>query len=163
MMTYASPKSLSLIGLGLLGVYVAAAFILPGAFLSGLFAAIQLVFALLISLTWLPDTWKSLHEPKLRSAHMTLLGISLLALGSAYSGTWGLLWNITGQPEAWTGTGLSSFGRALMSGGFICLLISPAQAPRPVIAWSLWLIVAFVALLVAAAFLAGFAFNPRAI
>ncbi len=162
-MTYATPKTLGVATLALLALYLAAAVILPGSFISSFFAAVQLTFAVLICATWLPDTYRSLHEPALKSPHMALLGISLLALGSAYSGTFGLLWNFAGQPDNWTGGAMSSFGRALIAAGFACLLISPAQAPRPRIALGLWAVVAIVGVIVALAFLAGYAFNPRVV
>lgn len=86
-------------------------------------------------------------------------GSALLAIGSVYSGLFGLVWAstwmMTGIQPDWSGTALSSFGRALMAGGFLFLFLGPSESKQgirlPNLAWLL--VVVF--LCMAASFVVG--------
>ncbi len=83
-------------------------------------------------------------------SHLFAYGAFLAALGSVYSGLFGLVWTFAGTPETWTGTTTSSFGRMLMAAGFYLQLISPdvrygALRPARSLAWIVAMVVAFFA------------------
>lgn len=70
-------------------------------------------------------------------------GSALLAMGSLYSGifglVWAIMWFVTGDQPDWTGTAISSFGRAMMAGGFLFLFLGPSESKQgirlPNLAW----------------------------
>lgn len=65
------------------------------------------------------------NETGSEGSHLAIYGATLLAAGASYNGLFGLLWVYFGQPEDWTGTATSSFGKALMVVGFWLLYVGP--------------------------------------
>lgn len=63
-------------------------------------------------------------------AHLAVYGMALLAAGSVYSGAYGIVWNVLGQPDAWLGSWFSASGRALTTGGFVLMVFAP-EAVKP--------------------------------
>jgi len=64
-------------------------------------------------------------EEGAEGSHLAIYGTALIALGSFYIGTFGLLWVYFDQPAHWLGTPASGFGRALAAAGFLMLYSSP--------------------------------------
>lgn len=82
-------------------------------------------------------------------------GSALLGLGAVYTGLFGMLWALSGYPPEWTATVYSSFGRALMAGGFLLLFLGPSESKEGIKLPNLaWLIV-IILIAISASFLAG--------
>lgn len=63
-------------------------------------------------------------------AHLAVYGMALLATGSVYTGGYGILWNLMGQPDLWVGSWFSAVGRATTAAGFLLMILAP-EAARP--------------------------------
>lgn len=88
------------------------------------------------------------------------MGITLLALGAVYSGSWGILWNVLGQPAELTGTALSTFGRFVSASGFAFLLSSPDRVILPTLNLKVWSVILGVVVALIGAFFLGFNVAP---
>jgi len=92
--------------------------------------------------------------------HWAAIGVTALALGAVYAGTFNLVWIANGQPMTWIGTPASNLGRGLMAAGFLCLFLSPDTTKNRIgIPSLIWLGVIGVTLTVTA-FLLGTQFAP---
>ena len=160
MMTRLASNALVFWFFGLLAFYVVAAVIVPWPYFSAFFAAAQMIAGLIVFGGWVPDAYKVAKDRDIDGSHLALLGVTLLAAGSSYSGTFGLLWALAGQPTYWTGTPYSTLGRAFMTAGFVLLIISP-DATKEGIRPPRWYIVAAGVVAVAAiAFVLGLNWAP---
>ena len=61
------------------------------------------------------------NERDANGAHWAVYGATVAAMGTIYSGAFRLLWNHFGNPTSWQATTTSSFGLALVTGGFLMM------------------------------------------
>ncbi|MFD2235920.1 hypothetical protein [Aureimonas populi] len=161
-MTRADNNHLVLWAIALLVVYVAGAIIMPWGWFSAFFSAAQMVAGVIVFLGWAPDAWRVFRERRIEASHLALLGVTMLAAGMSYSGAFSLAWALANRPESWVGTPFSSFGRALVTGGFLMFIISP-EATREGIRRPRWYVVAISLVAVGiVAFLLGLQWDPAA-
>ena len=154
-----TPKALAISALIALAIYVALSFLLPSVIFSGFFSTLQLGLATAVLASYGPDTLKAFRDTIgqgiIAPGHIALMGITLLALGAVYSGSWGIFWNLMGQPSELTGTALSTFGRFVSASGFAFLLSSPDRVILPTLNLKVWsVILGVVVALIGAFFLA---------
>jgi hypothetical protein len=126
----------------------------PEPYVSSFASFALLVFGGVALARYAPAAWdvaangRRLSDDGKDGSHLAVYGIAMLAAGSVYLGLFGLVWVLNGQPEAWTGTAMSGFGRALMAGGFWLMYISPDVVQRdmrvPSLAWIAVVVVASV-------------------
>lgn len=90
-----------------------------------------------------------------RGSHLAVYGAWLMAVGAFYSGMFALVWVFAGQPAEWTGTAVSSFGRALMAAGFVLMYLTPDAMRGPIRAPNALLLLVMFLVAVAGAFVAG--------
>lgn len=94
-----------------------------------------------------------------RGSHLAVYGAWLIAVGAFYTGVFTLIWLFANQPTSWTGTAVSSFGRALMASGFVLMYLTPDAMRGPIRAPNALLLLIMFLVAVAGAFVAGANFN----
>lgn len=146
--------------LGLLVFYIGAAVLMPWDWFSAFFSAAQMIAGVIVFLGWVPDAYRVTRDKHIEGSHLALIGVTLLAAGATYSGTFGMLWTIWGQPSTWTGTPYSAFGRFLTTGGFILLIISPDATKEGIRPPRWYLVAAGVIAVALVAFLLGTQWSP---
>lgn len=115
------------------GLYWVAAPFIPNPYLSSFVSLLILITGTLTLAQYVRPTYgvlilgeRSTDEfGRGRGSHLAIYGIFLFALGSVFSGAYGLWWNINGQPLDWIGSAPSQFGRACHVAGFCMMQISP--------------------------------------
>lgn len=159
-MTRPINNHLVLWAIALLVIYGLGSLVVPWGWFSAFFSAAQMIAGMIVFLSWTPDAWHVLKERHVEGKHLGLLGITLLAAGMTYSGAFSLAWAMADRPDHWVGTPWSAFGRALVTGGFILLIISP-DATKEGIRRPHWYVVAASIVAVGiVAFLLGLQWDP---
>lgn len=139
--------------LGSIAIYWISGLFIPNPYLSSAASFAILLFGFITFLKYAPASWDVLfHDKKLNNSgdgsHLAVMGITLLAAGSVYSGLFGLLWVFAGQPSYWLGTPFSGFGRAVAAGGFWLMYASPDVIRKdmrvPGLAWLIVIVAASV-------------------
>lgn len=159
-MTRSDNRAMALWAAGLMAIYLTGALIVPWGWFSAFFSAAQMIAGMIVFLGWVPDAWRVFREHRIEGSHLALLGVTMLAAGMTYSGAFSLAWAMADRPDAWVGTPFSAFGRALVTGGFILLILSP-DATKEGIRRPHWYVVAISLVAVGVvAFLLGLQWDP---
>jgi hypothetical protein len=114
-------------GLLLFAFYWLVAPLVPKPYVSSAMSLLSLSAGTLMFSRYAEQTWQILwhRERSEAGSHYAILGASLVSLGVVYSGIYSLLWIYFGQPDDWTASATSSFGRGLVAVGFFLMAISP--------------------------------------
>lgn len=93
-------------------------------------------------------------------SHLAVYGSWLAGAAAIVGGLFNLVWTANGNPDAWTGTVYSNFGRVLTAASYALLLFSPYVGRQITIVpkQSVLLMLSFVAIL--AAFVIGYQIRP---
>lgn len=114
-------------------VYVTVGVLVPSPFVSVAISASLLIVGVAALWRYGPPAFDVVYHGQRGSdpgAHLAVYGMALLAAGSVYSGAYGIVWNLVGQPDAWLGSWFSASGRALTTGGFVLMVFAP-EAVKP--------------------------------
>lgn len=109
----------------LLAAYWSAAALLPGSWVNSFTSAALLVAGGIVVTTSLPESYQIIKRGTIGPGQLAVIGISVLAIGSIYSGAFGVLWAWAGYPKGWVGTAVSAFGKMLHVIGFALVYLSP--------------------------------------
>lgn len=94
-------------------------------------SGLLLVWGMLVMTSWGKDAYQVFKSGVVEGPQLALIGVTTVAAGSVYSGAFGLLWSLSGEPIEWLGTPFSAFGRYVMAIGFALQFLSPeATAER---------------------------------
>lgn len=118
---------LLLVSLGLLVAYWVFAPMLPKPYVSSVMSLLSLLAGVLTFSRYVEQTyWIVWHgDRSAEGGHWAIYGAFLISVGTIWSGGYSLLWVYFGQPEAWTASAFSSFGRGLVAIGFWLMAFSP--------------------------------------
>jgi len=128
---------------------------------NGAISGALLISAGIVTFSWLPDTYRVFKSGKVEGAELAVVGVTILALGSCYTGGFSLLWALLGQPHNWLNTPYSGFGRFMMAIGFGLLALSPDATKEGITPPRWYLVLAVIAGVAAAAFVLGSKWGER--
>lgn len=118
-------------------------------------SGLLLVWGAFVMVSWGRDAYQVFKSGVVEGPQLALVGVTIVAAGSVYSGAFGVAWAIAQEPQSWLGTPFSAFGRYIMAIGFALQWFSPevegdrTRPPR----W--WYFVGFVIFVALAAFALG--------
>lgn len=124
-------------------------------YVNAVISGILLVMGLLVIASWGRDAYQVIRSGVVEGPQLALLGVTIVAAGSVYSGAFGLAWAMAQEPTSWLGTPFSAFGRYTMSIGFGLLFLSPETSDDRIRAPRWWYLVGLMILVAVIAFTLG--------
>ena len=113
-------------------IYIMVGVFTPNPYMSSAMSLLSLLAGAMMFIRYVEFAYKililGLRSEENSGSHYAVLGATLLSGGAIYGGMFGLIWVWFGQPQEWTGTAVSSFGRFMMAIGFWLMFISPDAA-----------------------------------
>lgn len=135
--------------------------ILPGWWINSFVSSALTIAAITIFSTAVGEATRIMRQGVIGPGQLAVLGITVIALGSFYSGVFGILWAVNGYPKAWVGTAISSYGKALNVFGYGLLYVSPGASVKGIKRPNLWVIIGAVFLVAGMAFYMGTQFPEK--
>jgi len=113
------------------GYWLVGALPIWSGYMNATVSGLLLIAGALVMASWGKDAYQVVKSGVVEGPQLALIGVTTIAAGSVYSGAFGLLWAIAGEPMEWLGTPYSAFGRYTMAIGFVLQFLSPeATAER---------------------------------
>ena len=134
---------------------------LPGPFVSMVASIGLLIFGGMAFAQYAPSAYQIVFHRQRdiseEGSHYWVLGTFIVSAGIIWSGAYEAIWIAAGQPAQWSGTLVSSFGRAMIASGMAMQWWAPkAGAAGIQIKTGLWIWVAIIV-----AFIGGMVFNSK--
>lgn len=127
-MTHRNPF---LVIIGVLTVlYVAMAVFLPIEWLRLLAGALMTGFALAAATLWLPDAVRLIREGQATTDRVTLIAVAMVTTGTAYIGTYSIVFNTLGRPDWMSILPIYALGQLILAFGNFLLTDNPSK-PEP--------------------------------
>ena len=120
-----------LVIIGVLTVlYVAMAVFLPIEWLRLLAGALMTGFALAAATLWLPDAVRLIREGQATTDRVTLIAVAMVTTGTAYIGTYSIVFNTLGRPDWMAILPIYALGQLILAFGNFLLTANPSK-PEP--------------------------------
>lgn len=147
--------------IGALVLYWGPGQFLPGSFVSMVASIGLLIFGGMAFAQYFHPAYQIVFQGRRdvseEGSHYWVLGTFIVSAGIIYSGAWGVMWIAMHQPPQWSGTLVSSFGRALIAAGMAMQWWAPKAGTAGIqIKTGLWIWVAIIL-----AFIGGMVFNSK--
>ena len=111
-------------------VYAGMVMFFPIEWLRLLSGALMTGFALAAAVLWLPDAMRMMREGRVTTDRVTLVAVALVTAGTAYIGTYSIVFNTLGRPLWLSALPVYALGQLLLAFGNFLLTANPAR-PNP--------------------------------